>query len=146
MERSARFFSCARCKRQVTICNDCDHGNIYCSTTCSSSARKQSQRQAGQRYQASHKGKLKHAARQKLYKLRQKNKKVTHLGSPDLPPNDLLPTEPNEPMTTQEVAQVEYNTCWFCKKTCSPFLRLGYLRHSVADISPRRSSSWPLGP
>ena len=140
MENSARQFICACCRRQVIICSDCDRGNIYCSKSCSRSVRKKSQREASRCYQKTRKGKLKNAARQKSYRQRQKVKIVTHHGSQDLPPHDLLPPEPNEGISEVTEEHVENNRCCFCNKICSPFIRTGYLRRSTDKYSRHDSS------
>ncbi len=89
MEKSARLFNCARCHRQVVICSDCDRGNMYCGSGCAQLTRSESVRSAGRRYQNSSRGRFSHAARQRRYRQRQKQK-VTHQGSPPQAPNDLL--------------------------------------------------------
>ncbi len=119
MKKSARLFTCVLCRSQVIICSDCDRGNIYCGTNCSQPARVHSLRMANQLYQKSFRGKQKHAERQRRYRAR-KNKKVTDQGSPALPTNDLLPRVPNERTTT-------VNVCNFCGKSCSLFIRTGFL-------------------
>jgi hypothetical protein len=137
---SARFYSCARCHRQVVICSYCDRGNIYCGTTCSQQARTLNHRRANQNYQKSQKGRQKHAQRQRRYRERQK-KKVTEQGSSHLPPNDLLLGEPNK-----DKSRTGTTCCYVCGEPVSPFLRNGYLRHHKQERSSPYSSSWPLGP
>lgn len=122
MKKSARLFTCVRCRRQVTICSDCDRGNIYCGTNCSQPVRAQSLRQANQRYQKSFRGKQKHAERQRRYRMHQ-NKKVTYQGSPVPPPDDLLPSLTNEYLTNVVM-------CHFCGKSCSVFVRIEFLTNS----------------
>jgi hypothetical protein len=46
----------------------CDRGQVYCTGDCAKKARRQSMREAGRRYQASKKGRLAHAARQRKYR------------------------------------------------------------------------------
>ena len=74
-----RFFSCARCRKQVLICRACDRGNLYCSSTCSRLSRQESVRRSSRRYQRNPLGALNHARRQQAYRDRQI--KVTHQGS-----------------------------------------------------------------
>lgn len=76
-----RLFSCARCLLLVSICPVCDHGNRYCSPDCADICRRESVRDAGDRYQRSPIGREKHAARQRRYRIRQVGH-VTHQGSP----------------------------------------------------------------
>ncbi len=141
MESPARLFNCARCQCQVIICRSCDRGNIYCSSNCSKSARRESVRNSGKRYQNSRRGKIKHAQRQQCYREGQKIK-VTHQGSIESPTNDLLP--PNQ-ITPTKKSDIGYIHCHFCGKPCSDYLRLGYLGKYSRD-ERCFSSSWSLGP
>lgn len=148
MENSARLFNCARCHRQVTICSDCDRGNIYCGQACSKIARKESLQAADQRYQNSQRGRLKHAARQQRYRQRQKEnaeKKVTDHGSPVSPPDVLLPPEVNEPPKRVAASVTHDIHCHFCGRSCLVFLRAGFLRRGSPDEA-RIFASWPRGP
>ncbi len=65
MGNAARLFTRACCHRQVVLSRPCDHGNIYCSLSCSLWARRRSLLLAGCRYQNSHRGRHKHAERQR---------------------------------------------------------------------------------
>src|ERR1700683_2958281 len=58
-----RRFLCVRCRTPVLVCSYCDRGQIYCAGGCAQEARACAQRAAGQRYQESFRGRLKHAAR-----------------------------------------------------------------------------------
>jgi hypothetical protein len=86
---SARLFLCAGCRAQSVICSCCDRGQIYCAGDCAARARHRAQRAAGQRCQTSRRGRLAHADRTRRYRAR--CKKVTHHGSPEPLPDDLLP-------------------------------------------------------
>ena len=66
----ARRFVCARCRAPVLVCSHCDRGQIYCAAGCAATARRQSQREAGQRYQHSLPGRFKHAARSRCWRER----------------------------------------------------------------------------
>jgi hypothetical protein len=68
-EASARLFLCKRCRDQMLICSRCDRGHVYCDG-CAEAARRQGQREAGKRYQATRKGRRAHAARQCAYRAR----------------------------------------------------------------------------
>jgi hypothetical protein len=68
-EASARLFLCKRCRDQMLICSHCDCGHVYCDR-CAEAARRQRQREAGKRYQATRKGRRAHAARQCAYRAR----------------------------------------------------------------------------
>ena len=79
-EQSYRLYSCARCAEQVRICSDCDRGNQYCAGECAQIRRRESRHRAGERYQLSYRGALRHAARQRTWRAR-RAQKVTHQGS-----------------------------------------------------------------
>jgi hypothetical protein len=139
MMNTARLYLCARCLCQVIICSHCDHGNLYCSGSCSSIARKISVKAAGKRYQDTRRGRTKHAARQSRY--RSRCKKVTHQGSPLPPSNALLGTHP-EAASAVAAAQDGEIRCAFCNRLCSDFLRLDFLHTS----SPYPDSDWNIMP
>jgi hypothetical protein len=67
----ARRFVCARCRAPVLVCSHCDRGQIYCAAGCAATARRQSQRDAGRRYQDSLPGRFHHAARTQRWRVRQ---------------------------------------------------------------------------
>jgi len=67
----ARRFVCARCRASVLVCSHCDRGQIYCAAGCAATARRQSQRDAGRRYQDSLPGRFHHAARTERWRVRQ---------------------------------------------------------------------------
>jgi hypothetical protein len=147
MENPARLFNCASCQQQVIICSGCDRGNIYCTLRCSRSARKRSLCAANQRYQASFRGRQKHAERQRRYRQRQKEKieKVTYQGSPDLPPHDSLPPEPKSPPEHSIQLVTDVLHCDFCGEHVSSFLRIGFL-HRDSFHTVQITSAWPRGP
>lgn len=74
-----RLYLCGRCRAQLFICRHCDRGNHYC-RGCAGQARRESVRAAGQRYQASRRGRFMHAARTQRWRARRQE--VTHQGSP----------------------------------------------------------------
>ena len=128
MCRSARLYNCVRCHCQVIICSHCDYGNRYCSGHCSAQSRLEKQREACQRYQSSSKGRHLHAKRQRHYRQRQKEK-VTHQGSPELVPYDLLITEPKRVTTNQKslfLTEKIHHYCHFCGCRCSEQLRWAF--------------------
>lgn len=67
----ARRFVCARCRAPVLVCSHCDRGQVYCAAGCAATARRQSQRDAGRRYQDSLPGRFHHAARTQRWRVRQ---------------------------------------------------------------------------
>ncbi len=83
-EPAYRLYNCERCQVQVRICERCDHGNVYCAGECAKIRRRESQRRSQARYQRSHQGARRHAARQRRWRERQRQKLkiVTHHGSP----------------------------------------------------------------
>jgi hypothetical protein len=83
-EPAYRLYNCERCQVQVRICERCDHGNVYCAGECAKIRRRESQRRSQARYQRSHQGARRHAARQRRWRERQRQKLkiVTHQGSP----------------------------------------------------------------
>ena len=139
MESTGRIFKCARCFKQVIICSRCDRGQRYCSPDCSETARNHSQRAASHRYQQSREGRIKHALRMRLYRLRKQI--VTHQGSQSSAPNGLLQansTDARKSSVTlhQPVVAISFQ-CHFCGCHCSEFVRLDFLQHCrVRYINP----------
>lgn len=114
MKKIARHYACHFCHHKVIICHACDRGNLYCGTRCSQLARRASRRAADQKYQNNQKGKLKHAARQKRYRLRHK-KIVTDHGSKAPPTHDLLlPIIDKTSGPTENKTMTSDNRCHFC--------------------------------
>jgi len=140
MENTARLYHCARCHRQVVICRRCDRGNIYCPEGCADLARRDSLRAAGKRYQQTHRGRLKHAERQRRYRERQQ--KVTHQGSPLRPSDAPLSADPERPVSSG-IGDSAYDEgamrCHFCRQWCSPFLRQSFLQRRSGVLS----TPWP---
>jgi hypothetical protein len=131
-DATARLYLCAGCRTQVVIGSCCDRGNIYCGQGCASAARCSAQREAGRRYQSSRRGRRKHAERARRYRERQK--KVTHQGSPRPPIDDgISPGAAVAPRVVLRVprAFAQQSSPWrchLCGRPCSPFLRTGFLR------------------
>lgn len=84
-----RLFLCGRCRTQVVLCSRCDRGNIYCSAVCAQTSRRQFQRDAGDRYQRSPRGRLAHAERSRRHR-QHRQARVTHQGSGDVVPHDQI--------------------------------------------------------
>ena len=152
MDPSARLYHCARCHHQVIICSHCDRGNIYCTHGCAKTVRRISVRAAGKRYQQTHRGRLMHAARQRRYRLN--TQKVTHHGSPEQSPRDLLPASLSAPQTASKPHRKPTETlrCHHCQRECGSLLRRGplrgYLRPSrskltTAHLRPRTRAQGP---
>jgi hypothetical protein len=160
MDRVARLFLCARCRDQVLLCSHCDRGQQYCSRACSSLSRRERRREAAERYQSSHGGRLKHAARTACWRQRQRSlrqtsagdaidKEVTHQGCPDAgadasllacdPPSACESSVHTESQSAHDAARVSAGAvsfaalgCRRCGHEVRSHVRLGYLRtHSV---------------
>jgi len=142
MDPVGRFFLCGRCRAQVLICSHCDRGQVYCAAECAQAARRESQRQAGRRYQQGRRGRLAHAERARRYRARRN--KVTHQGSPPPPPDDLLAANSmadaprlhrlkatSPPVTPAQQVIVEHWRCHFCGRGCAQSVRLNVLRRRV---------------
>ena len=121
---TARLYNCARCHAQTVVCRCCDRGNVYC-RDCALPARREAQRRASKRYQDSPQGRLNHAARQRRYREKQKQK-VTHKGSVERrsPVGHLVKPDSSVLSTLTRAPDI---FCHFCSEVCSQFLRLDYL-------------------
>ncbi len=131
MQDSSRQYSCLCCHSIIIICCRCDRGNRYCKHCAPIMSLKARQR-AGKRYQSTYQGRINHAARQKRYRERLKQK-VTHKGSKVISLCDLL-IEKRKSFTTKikiETKANSYNVfCHCCDKICSPFFRHDSLGNS----------------
>ena len=139
-DATARQFACEGCRALVRICSCCDRGQIYCPGSCAREARHQTQRVAGQRYQASHRGRVCHAARARRYRARQKN--VTHQGSPPPCRDDDVAVDATATGSRSVAAAVHEQAvrsghgregehdhyCHWCGCCCSTFVRIDFLR------------------
>jgi hypothetical protein len=144
MESTSRLYQCLLCHSQATVCSKCDHGQIYCSTNCSSIARKKSLKAAGSRYQNTFNGKRLHAARQAKYR-RGLIKIVTHQGSPPTPPHDSMGPVKNKPKKNEKGLNELPFCCCFCEKPVSGWFRQDFLRQRSANkrTRPRAYSQAP---
>lgn len=131
MEPPGRRYLCARCRSAVLICSRCDRGQRYCACGCAKVARASSLRAAGQRYQASSRGRRAHAARQGRYRAR--HAKVTHHGSPPPAPPALLLPDPTTPEASTPAVPWH---CHFCGREQVEQVRLGFLRRRIRRPSP----------
>jgi hypothetical protein len=135
-----RLFLCAApsCRVQLIICSDCDRGHIYCAD-CAAHARRCSVQRAGRRYQASHRGRMKHAARSRRYRERLDRvcrNKVTHHGSPADRSAAVLSVDPAvvERGLLLDNQNSSHGLRWYCVRCgrrCSVHVRQDFLRHRV---------------
>jgi hypothetical protein len=65
-----RMFLCTRCRTQVLVCRRCDRDQIYCMGDCARDVRREGQREARRRYQATPHGRATHAERNRRYRAR----------------------------------------------------------------------------
>jgi len=145
MNQTSRLFFCSRCLRQSIICTYCDHGQRYCSTQCSKKARLVSLRRSGKKYQTSHQGRIKNAARQSRFRERQKQI-VTHHPSKAKALHDSLNHAVTDTQKTQQDVQGCANAavagdnwscggsfkkkphCHFCGRVLTPYFRNDFLQ------------------
>ena len=114
-------------------------------------ARQRSQQEAGRRYQATAPGRMKRAARNRLYRARMKI--VTHQGSPPQPRNDVVPPDAaplaatvtaSKPAAAREVVmrsrppEPGFLHCHWCGERCSPLRRKEFLRRRQRGSSHDR--------
>ncbi|HAT4454981.1 TPA: hypothetical protein F8A22_15985 [Legionella pneumophila] len=128
MKHSPRLYYCALCHAQSIICSHCDRGQIYCSYICAREARLKSCREAEKRYQHTSRGKHKHAARQKRYRERLRQK-VTDQGSVTPVADGLLRSVKNKTVAVDSGQEARVIRCCFCKNPVSSWLRSGFLRY-----------------
>jgi hypothetical protein len=127
---SCRVFLCARCRTQMLVCRRCDRGQIYCMGSCARDARREGQRAARRRHQATPRGCAMHAERNRRYRARVG--RVTDHG-----PDQELETGPmggrnraaglNGPAAPGGTSP-GHGRCHRCGRAASLFLRLAALR------------------
>jgi hypothetical protein len=69
------------CHAVFFLCSHCDRGQRYCSPACRTEARLHQRRSANRRYQQSPEGRLDHRDRQRHYRERRAQARVTDQGS-----------------------------------------------------------------
>ena len=135
MDLPGRRYLCAACRTAVLICSHCDRGHRYCTTTCAEEARRHARRAAGNRYQASLRGRHAHAQRQRRYRARVQ--KVTHQGSPPASLPAQLTPEPTVP------ALLPPWQCWRCRHALPEWVRQDFLRRRIRRTQTNRSVHGP---
>jgi hypothetical protein len=124
-EPVCRFFLCALCRRQTIVCPPCDRGQIYCSGTCAQQARRDRQREARRRHQATPRGRAMHAVRNRRYRARKRC--VTDQGPVNESKNRSLPelraiNDPSGPLSSEKFIELRF--CYHCGRAASKFLKL----------------------
>ena len=144
MKPGYRLFLCARCLAQVAICSWCDFGQRYCAEGCSRESLLERWCEASCRYQATPKGRRRHAARQARYRARQSGsgvepvcasvdadtaatQKVTHKGSLPAPGHRTLRRMSVVRRSRRGEAPAAV-LCSFCGEACEPYARRDFLR------------------
>ncbi len=144
MQTSSRLYHCCRCHAQVIVCSRCDHGQRYCAGQCRHEARSDSLKRAARKYQSSRPGRFNNADRQQRF--RQRNKQiVTHQGSPQNRPHDLLKVD----LTQPEKAKKPWLTrstlyCHYCDAVCEAFLSHEFLHSTQFKQTFRRHPRFHL--
>jgi hypothetical protein len=121
-----RMFLCARCRCQVLVCRRCDRGHTYCLGTCAQDARRERQREARRRYQATPRGRAMHAERNRRYRARRC--RVTDQGLAKV--EDEFPS-PGLPVAAAPAPSARPPRHWLCHRCGQPvsqFLRRSALR------------------
>ncbi len=135
MLSSARFYLCARCRLQSVICRTCDRGQIYCAGDCASASRRQSQREACQRYNKTHRARTLNAERQRRYRLRQRtqtNERVTDQGSRTVAVHASSSASIEKRVANHFLSATTPAgriVCHHCACECAASVRLGFLKY-----------------
>ena len=128
-EVSCRMFLCARCRSQVFICRRCYRGHIYCIGTCAQEARRDNQKEARRRYQATPRGHAMHAARSRRYRAR--GRCVTDHGrANEQKAGPFFESEVGEALREPSSSKKSLPQwlCHHCRRSASAFVRLTALR------------------
>jgi hypothetical protein len=140
---SCRMFLCGCCRSQVLVCRWCDRGQIYCIESCAQRARRDRQREARRRYQASPRGRAMHAERNRRYRARMRS--VTDHGPPKEPEGGpSLKWDVSEALSQPPSSRMSQGLrfCHNCGRSTSAFLRRTTLRarrhrRNQRQISPQ---------
>ncbi len=132
MDVSARCDLCARCRQTFLICHRCDRGQRYCGVACSTTVRRERQREANRRHGKTFGARRLSAQRQQRFRARKK--RVTDQGSV-LPVVGavLAPDQTVSVIPATNVMRFPLHApprCHFCGQPCSAFVRRRFLRSS----------------
>ena len=147
-----RFFICALCRNQATVCSTCDRGQRYCSRSCAARARRESNRRAAARYQCSERGRVHHKLRQQRY-LEAKMTQQSSCPPPGVsdspssacgPAGELTAAPPPASQTVSEAdsAPIRRSHCCVCGVAAGPFVRTCFLP-PIRRVHRRPTSSTP---
>ena len=82
---------CRACNAVFVICRSCDRGHRYCSPECRVLALREQRRRANRRYQHSPEGRLDHRDRQREYRKRCAQRRVTDKSSSEITTSGNMP-------------------------------------------------------
>ena len=150
MREAVREFDCRRCGRRTCVCRPCDRGQEYCGEDCAELSRQAYLRVARARYQKTRRGAHLHAARQRRYRSRRRNKKMVtdHSSAAALAAGTVVadeitaaPARPDAPVRTPAV--VGAKRCDFCGAIFpdpDPGLSGGGARAASTDLTLRAAA------
>lgn len=143
-ELSCRLFICVRCACQVLICRRCDRNQIYCMGNCAQEARRDKQREARRRYQASPVGRAMHTERSRRYRARvacvTDHSPVIQRETCSSPGSAAPESLSVRGVASSSSTPSGYSRCHRCGLPASAFLRLSGLRRGrgIGKKRPRR--------
>lgn len=101
---------CRGCNAVFSICRSCDRGQCYCSSGCRLPALREQRRRANRRHQASIEGRLDHRDRQRAYRKRCAQRRVTDTSSPALTsPGNISAWHPGSATTSLHAALTAFS-------------------------------------
>lgn len=122
----------------------CDRGQIYCNGTCAQEARRERQREARRRYQATPRGRAMHAARNRRYRARRRG--VTDQGLDNKHRSGSLFASNVDRALSQPTSTAKLRPCLChqCRHSASALVRLSALyprhdRRNKTQVSRRGS-------
>jgi hypothetical protein len=121
--------TCGRCRSQVLVCRQCDRGQNYCIGTCAQEARRDKQREARRRYQATPRGRAMHVARSRRYRAR--GQCVTDHGlANEQKTGPFLKSEVGKALSEPSSSRKSPPQwlCHHCRRSASAFVRVSALR------------------
>ena len=105
-----RLRVCRGCNAVFSICRRCDRGQRYCSPECRVPALREQRRRANHRHQCSPEGRLDHRDRQREYRKRCAQRRVTDTPSPALMlPGSISACHPRSTETAIRIAYTAFS-------------------------------------